>query len=235
MRRFLLLFLALCLFPLCALSEDAVSSAAFFYTYGIWQNAQAQDTLSAEPVTVSAYGSESLCQLGEISVGTSAEDLVFLVRAELDPSSEDTVSTMVSLCAALSGDTQADSEGMLKYIQFLGQSAQRGASSPSQLGAYEIHVQSDGTAIYYSALLSGYKQDPSVPAPEAAEAPFVCMVSTGGGTLRLRSEMSASSRILAEMPNGTRLTLLEQGEEWCRVQYRNQVGYAMTRFLSITQ
>lgn len=235
MRRFLVLFLALCLFPLCALSEGAVSSAAFFYTYGIWQSAQAQDTLSAEPVTVSAYGSESLCQLGEISVGTSAEDLVFLVRAELDPSSEDTVSTMVSLCAALSGDMEAGSERMLEIIQFLGEAAQKEASAPSQIGPYEIHVQSDGTSIYFSALLSGYEQDPSVPAPKEAEAPSVCTVATGGGTLRLRSEMSASSRILAEMPNGTRLTLLEQGEEWCRVQYRNQVGYAMTRFLSITQ
>ena len=255
MRRCLFLFLAFLLLPVFSFADSAVDSARFFYTFGVWESGQAEDSYEQLPMTLSAQGSETVYQLGQISVGAAADHRVFLIRAELDASNTQSVQTMVSLCAALSEKADFSSDRALALIQFLGEAAERSTSEPAMLGDYEIHVQSDGSTIYFSALLQDYEQgtggnatlesvSAGSAAPEtvsgssapatvsAGTAGSTVRVSTSGGSLRLRADTSEKAKILARIRNSTELTLLEWGEEWSRVQYKKQTGYVMTKYLS---
>ena len=52
--------------------------------------------------------------------------------------------------------------------------------------------------------------------------------------LNLRESPSTVSRILGQYGNGTRLTLLNQGLEWCRVSTSaGEIGYMMTAYLAL--
>lgn len=53
--------------------------------------------------------------------------------------------------------------------------------------------------------------------------------------LNLRETASTSARVLGQYRNGTRLRMLEQGTEWCKVEVVNtgKVGYMMTRYLTL--
>ena len=51
--------------------------------------------------------------------------------------------------------------------------------------------------------------------------------------LNLRETPSTTSRVLGQFRNGTRVTVLRQGTEWCKVKTAaNVVGYMMTRYLT---
>lgn len=52
--------------------------------------------------------------------------------------------------------------------------------------------------------------------------------------LNLRLLADTTSRVLGQYRNGTRLTLLAYGTEWCKVQDQNgQIGYMMTQYLTV--
>ncbi len=54
-----------------------------------------------------------------------------------------------------------------------------------------------------------------------------------GGTLKLRLGCSDRSLVLAGIPSGDALMVLELGEDWCRVAWEGREGYCMTRYLSL--
>ena len=51
-------------------------------------------------------------------------------------------------------------------------------------------------------------------------------------TLNLRAE--PNGRVLAQIPNGTKLEAQSEGE-WSKVSYNDKIGYVKTEFLSISQ
>ena len=53
----------------------------------------------------------------------------------------------------------------------------------------------------------------------------------GGSYVNFRSGASLNSGILARVPVGTAVTVLEHGTDWCRVQIGTQEGYMSTWFL----
>ena len=64
--------------------------------------------------------------------------------------------------------------------------------------------------------------------------------SPGDGWLALRSQPSSSSRLLAKIPHGTKLTQqscnrrVKSGKlygRWCRIQYKNMSGWAFDYYL----
>lgn len=58
-------------------------------------------------------------------------------------------------------------------------------------------------------------------------------VSTqNGGTLNLRAMPATSSSILARIPNGTSVTIIEEEGEWSKIQYQGTIGYVMSKFLA---
>ncbi|MBR2717918.1 MAG: SH3 domain-containing protein [Clostridia bacterium] len=59
----------------------------------------------------------------------------------------------------------------------------------------------------------------------------VWYVNTPSGGLNLRETASADARVLLSIPGGTAVTMLEEGAEWCRIQYNDSTGYVMTKFL----
>lgn len=52
--------------------------------------------------------------------------------------------------------------------------------------------------------------------------------------LNLRAQANTTSRVLGQYRNGARLTVLDYGTEWCRVQdSAGTIGYMMTQFLTV--
>lgn len=66
--------------------------------------------------------------------------------------------------------------------------------------------------------------------------PAYAVVSNPKATqvLNLRAQANANSRVLGQYRNGTQLTVLAQGMEWCKVQNAaGTVGYMMTQYLTL--
>ncbi|MBR2942536.1 MAG: SH3 domain-containing protein, partial [Clostridia bacterium] len=72
---------------------------------------------------------------------------------------------------------------------------------------------------------------PDEPVSDADTA--VVTLSNPLDSLNLRSQANTSSAILAQMPHGTQVTLLEYGSAWSRVQYGTLSGYVKNEYLSI--
>ena len=51
------------------------------------------------------------------------------------------------------------------------------------------------------------------------------------GLLNLRASASPSATVIAEMPRGVVVTVLERGASWSKVSYNGMIGYAMNEFL----
>ena len=52
-----------------------------------------------------------------------------------------------------------------------------------------------------------------------------------GSTVRMRSEPSASAKVLKQIPIGTFIDIIEEGEEWCKIGCDGTVGYMMSQFI----
>lgn len=61
-----------------------------------------------------------------------------------------------------------------------------------------------------------------------------CTVNTGsdGVTLNLRKAGDPSAEILASIPNGTRIRVINHGDNWTKVGYNTCIGYLMNDYLS---
>jgi len=68
----------------------------------------------------------------------------------------------------------------------------------------------------------------------SASTPRRAVVDISRGTLNLRSRPNLSSRILASMPDNASLTVVGQWREWYVVNYNGIVGYALSRYISIS-
>jgi SH3-like domain-containing protein len=74
-----------------------------------------------------------------------------------------------------------------------------------------------------------------VPMPVLAETPVYYYVKTGDyGPLNLRESPSTDAAILAKIPYGAQVELLDffVGSTWANCSYKGHYGYVMTRYLS---
>lgn len=81
--------------------------------------------------------------------------------------------------------------------------------------------------------MDGTQQTPEEPVSDALSA--VVTLNNPLDSLNLRKEQSTSSAILAQMPHGTQITLLERLGEWSRVQYGTLSGYVKTEYLRVEE
>lgn len=58
-------------------------------------------------------------------------------------------------------------------------------------------------------------------------------VTTEKGPLKLRSKPGDKGRVLDEIPNGTCLLVLSEGESWHEVQYQEQTGYCKAALITL--
>lgn len=52
--------------------------------------------------------------------------------------------------------------------------------------------------------------------------------------LNLRQTASLDAKVLGSYRNGTQVTVLKEGDTWCKVQVDGQIGYMMTKYLKFT-
>ncbi|MDE6034460.1 MAG: SH3 domain-containing protein [Ruminococcus sp.] len=57
-------------------------------------------------------------------------------------------------------------------------------------------------------------------------------VKTNGSDLYLRDSASKNGNVLAEMPDGTRINIIEYNDDWCYIEYNGIKGYASTEYLT---
>ncbi len=91
---------------------------------------------------------------------------------------------------------------------------------------YDPERQTNPTAVPTAA--------PVVNPTPASSGAGNALVVTGGGSLNLRQGAATNAKVLASIPDGSRLTLVQQGSTWSTVIYNGQAGYVMTKFLVIT-
>lgn len=60
----------------------------------------------------------------------------------------------------------------------------------------------------------------------------VGVVSTNGGNLNLRSKPSLNAPVLTSIPNGTQVIVHSEAGDWYVVQYGNQEGYVVGRYIA---
>jgi len=59
------------------------------------------------------------------------------------------------------------------------------------------------------------------------------VVSVQSGNLNLRSRPTTSANVIARMPNGSRVTVLGQRQDWATVAFQDMVGFAYMMYLRI--
>ena len=103
-------------------------------------------------------------------------------------------------------------------------------SVDGQVGFMNSDFLREGILTPEESLAEGGGGSPGIPQPGYA------VVSNPRATqvLNLREQPTTASRVLGQYRNGERLTVLDQGLEWCRVMDEDAVvGYMMTDYLSL--
>ena len=79
--------------------------------------------------------------------------------------------------------------------------------------------------------IDGTQETPDEPVADAKTA--IVTLSNPLDSLNLRKAANTSSAILATIPHGTQITLLEMGSAWSRVQYGTLSGYVKNEYISV--
>lgn len=57
-------------------------------------------------------------------------------------------------------------------------------------------------------------------------------VNTASGSLNMRKTASKNGSLIAQIPRGASVAIIEKGTDWCKVTYNGETGYVMTQYLS---
>jgi SpoIID/LytB domain protein len=74
--------------------------------------------------------------------------------------------------------------------------------------------------------------DTPSPTPTATGGGITAIVSTASGSLNLRADMLPGSRILARIPKGTTLAIMQKLSAWSETTYAGYTGYVMNNYLT---
>ena len=99
-------------------------------------------------------------------------------------------------------------------------------------------VQSDISTWQYASKLKNTVYDlkdevSSGSATAPMEGAVSGTVSLSSGTLNLRSKPSTSSSVLASIPNGARVEILQEGNDWHQVAYAKRTGWVSAKYIQI--
>ena len=64
---------------------------------------------------------------------------------------------------------------------------------------------------------------------------MIARVNTGADDvmLNMRAEASSTADVLEQIPNGSAMRIMEEGDEWTKVAFGNSIGYLMNQYLEI--
>ncbi|MBR5527981.1 MAG: SH3 domain-containing protein [Clostridia bacterium] len=69
--------------------------------------------------------------------------------------------------------------------------------------------------------------------PEAPEYDRIAVVTTRGGRLNIRSRPSTSARVLAQIPNGERVTVIDAAGDWYLIEYNGIIGFVSGEYITL--
>ena len=94
-------------------------------------------------------------------------------------------------------------------------------------------VRAGGMVGYmYKSYLSAYKSDGAGSSEGGVSSGTTRYVrSSNGGAINLRGRASTKTSLMARMPSGSKVTVLESYSVWSRVLYKGKDGWVMTKFL----
>ena len=94
-------------------------------------------------------------------------------------------------------------------------------------------VRAGGIVGYmYKSYLSAYKSDGAGSSEGGVYSGTTRYVrSSNGGAINLRRRASTKTSLMARMPSGSKVTVLESYSVWSRVLYKGKDGWVMTKFL----
>ena len=76
---------------------------------------------------------------------------------------------------------------------------------------------------------------PITPGPPIFNFP-TATVTTNGNNLNLRREPSTDAEVIARIPNGSQVTVLDQGlDGWLNVSHNNMTGFVASRWIVLNQ
>jgi len=96
-------------------------------------------------------------------------------------------------------------------------------------GEWSSVISSAGRGYMMSSFLR-YSNDDSEEDNE--QNTLFATVATQQGSLNMRIQPNAGSRILTTIPKGVRIEVIEKADDWCAVRYDGCKGYVMSAFLS---
>jgi len=74
-------------------------------------------------------------------------------------------------------------------------------------------------------------EEPSATEPASLEAEVAIVRTANRGALNMRATADKMGKIVGRIPNGTRVDVLEKGEEWTKIRFEDVEGYVMSSFL----
>lgn len=85
--------------------------------------------------------------------------------------------------------------------------------------------------VYYIMDVSGNKVELYTIDPADLLASFSAEVKTGGGALNVRKEPDADAERIMQVPNGSKVLVLETVGDWYKIEYENSTGYATSSYV----
>lgn len=85
---------------------------------------------------------------------------------------------------------------------------------------------------YLKAVDYGAEDQTGAAAPTAPAEETAIVTAASGDTVRMRREPSTACRIWWRVPVGASVTVLEDGDAWCRIRYNGRTGYMMAGYLA---
>ncbi len=73
------------------------------------------------------------------------------------------------------------------------------------------------------------------PTMQTLQEPLFAQVNTPGGLMIVYVECAATAALVTDVPHGERVTVLQKGENWCKIEYNDLVGYCLAPLLTMEE
>ena len=88
---------------------------------------------------------------------------------------------------------------------------------------------------YFSKNKAEDEPAPEVTSSEAPAPDILATVNTPRSDLNVRQEPTTAAGIVIKIPKGETVKVLEQGEEWSKIEYNGSVGWSVNKYLIIQE
>ena len=109
-------------------------------------------------------------------------------------------------------------------------SSESGSSEYSESSELEGESESDSEP--ESEPESGTEPESEIPSEEPTK---IYIKVTSKSNLNLRKEPSTTSDVLTSLPNGTKVEIIEELDDWFKVSYKGHTGYVSSKYVKVVE